>query len=119
MQTLTISVPRINVVAVGSVDANAVFQQAQGAGNCRVRPNHAWQRQANRLDTAEIVARVVEVEDLFGQTDEAPAGFSESHQRQGVELQKRDVFGQLELAAVLLQVCRLQAAQVVLELFTR
>jgi hypothetical protein len=47
------------------------------------------------LGPPEVLAGVVEVEDLLGQVEEAAAGFPELDQRQRVELKQRDVFGQL------------------------
>ncbi len=63
--------------------------------------------------------REVEVEDFLRQVEEAPTRFSQLHQCQGVEQRQRNVLGQLEFAAVLIQVSGFEAAQVILELFAR
>ena len=65
-----------------------LLEQPQRAGDRRVRAGHARERQADRLDAAEVVAGIVEVEELLRQVEEAAAGLAQLDQRQRVELQR-------------------------------
>src|SRR5262245_29416833 len=63
--------------------------------------------------------RVVEVEQLLGEIEEAAPRLAQPNERHRVELQERHVFGELELPAIVLEVRGLQRPQVVLKLLPR
>ena len=106
----------IVLVAVGDLcaDASAVFQQPQRTRYSRIRPRNKRHCNAYRLDALEVVTGKVEVEQLFRQTEETSARLSQLHERHGIEQRERGMFGQLELAPILLDVSSFQAAQIVL-----
>ena len=78
-------------------------------------PTTQGKRQADRLDAAEVVAGVVEVEDLLRQRKKQRP-VSRSFTSASGSSRRANVLGQLELAAVLLEVGGLKPAQVVLKL---
>src|SRR5581483_12253712 len=117
-RTILIGVARIAIVAVRRVDANAVLEQTQRTGNGGVGSDDARQRDADRLEAAKVMTGIIEVEQFFGQLEKAATGFAQLHQRERIELQERDVLGQLKLAAILFEVRAFEAAQVILQFFS-
>ena len=104
--------PGVAVFTHGRARSYRALQQRERAVDVGVRPDDAGDGDRNGPQAPEVVARAVEVEELFGQVHRALSGRPQLDQRPGVDLAQAHVLRQLVLAPVELVVRQLHAFDV-------
>lgn len=113
------TLPRVFAILGNGRLAQAALQQRERAIDARVRAGNRRDGKSDVLDAAHIMAWATQVVEPFGDRDLARAGILEREQGQGVELAKRDMARQLQLAFVVFVIRHLHSLDIQMQCLTR